>query len=455
MSKGASAGRLTKLAKQHAAKRSAHKPDVKRTRTGKPVSLLDAAQALIREVLKFEGPTDSVLGAYFREHRQWGSRDRNALGQVVFSVVRELASMKLLARSAEGASAIEFERRLALLAWPTGDVERLGLDAPALLWLTAAAATDRSTFTEEAHLNTPQWLIDALRLQVGDDTHALLESLDAQAPLDLRANPLKAKRDDVQRHLLAQGIDSMPTPFAPLGLRVVGKPSLAKSEVISLGMVEVQDEGSQLLALLVDAKRGEMVGDFCAGGGGKTMALGAAMRNSGRLYAMDTSASRLAVIAPRAQRNGLTNIYTMALEGVADERLLRLAGKLDRVLVDAPCSGLGTLRRSPELKWRYQPSDIAALAETQRGILAAAAKLVKPGGRLVYATCSLLREENEDVVASFLTESGEFTSEDVFDVLSHAKVPQAASLVNNGTLRLWPHKHSTDGFFAAVLTRQR
>jgi 16S rRNA (cytosine967-C5)-methyltransferase len=208
--------------------------------------------------------------------------------------------------------------------------------------------------------------------------------------------------------LHAAGLDAQATPYSPWGIRLKGKPSLAKVPAFVQGEVEVQDEGSQLLALLLDAKRGEMVVDFCAGAGGKTLAIGASMRNSGRLYAFDTSGHRLDALKPRLARSGLSNVHPVAIAHERDERIKRLAGKIDRVLVDAPCSGLGTLRRSPDLKWRQTPATVAAQAELQLAILHSAARLLKPGGRLVYATCSLLLEENEQIAEAFSAAHPEF-----------------------------------------------
>jgi 16S rRNA (cytosine967-C5)-methyltransferase len=220
------------------------------------------------------------------------------------------------------------------------------------------------------------------------------------------------------------------------------------------GQVEVQDEGSQLLALLTDAHRGEMVADFCAGAGGKTLALGASMRNTGRLYAFDTSGHRLAALRPRLARSGLSNVHPAQLVHERDERIKRLAGKMDRVLVDAPCSGLGTLRRNPDLKWRQSPETVQELQALQTAILTSAARLVKPGGRLVYATCSILPEENEAVVQAFLANSSEFTLMDAGAELERLKIDNPAALTSQGFLRLWPHRHATDGFFAALLQRR-
>jgi 16S rRNA (cytosine967-C5)-methyltransferase len=216
----------------------------------------------------------------------------------------------------------------------------------------------------------------------------------------------------------------------------------------------VQDEGSQLLALLTEAKRGEMVVDFCAGAGGKTLALGAMMRNTGRLYAFDVSAHRLAALKPRLARSGLSNVYPAGISHERDERIKRLSGKIDRVLVDAPCSGLGTLRRNPDLKWRQTPEGVAELTVKQRAILDSAARLVKAGGQLVYATCSLLDAENESIAQAFSEAHPEFELLNAAEVLARQKVEDAESLCRNNYLRLWPHRHGTDGFFAAVWRRR-
>ena len=216
----------------------------------------------------------------------------------------------------------------------------------------------------------------------------------------------------------------------------------------------MQDEGSQLLALLTGAKRGEMVADFCAGAGGKTLALGAMMRNTGRLYAFDVSGHRLAALKPRLARSGLSNVYPVQIAHERDDRIKRLAGKIDRVLVDAPCSGLGTLRRNPDLKWRQSPAAVTEMSVRQAAILASAARLVKPGGRLVYATCSLLQQENEAVAQAFTAaHASGFRVLPAAEALRRAQVADPDTLTQGDHLRLWPHRHATDGFFAAVWER--
>jgi 16S rRNA (cytosine967-C5)-methyltransferase len=297
---------------------------------------------------------------------------------------------------------------------------------------------------------------DPLRAELGGEGFwSLCRALEEPAPLDLRVNVLRARREDVQQALRALGVESTPTPWSPWGLRVADKPALTKLAPFECGDVEVQDEGSQLLALLTGARRGEMVVDFCAGAGGKTLALGAMMRSTGRLYALDTSGHRLAALKPRLARSGLSNVHPVQIAHERDERVKRLAGKADRVLVDAPCSGLGTLRRNPDLKWRQSPETVQALQAQQLSILRSAARLLRPGGRLVYATCSLLRAENEEVAAAFDADrAGDFEPLSAAEALGEARVEDAQSLVDGPALRLWPHRHRTDGFYAMAWRRR-
>ncbi len=414
--------------------------------------LLDLGGELLREVLRLQTPTDAVVAAFLRKHRELGVRERHALTEMVYATLRQRLALQHLAQGGAGA----LERRLAILAWPEGAaVLQPALSTPEQAWLAAAQRIDRATLPEKLRHNLPDWLAAALREQLGDEFWPLVHALAEQAPLDLRVNIAKAKREAVAAALAAAGIAAAPTPHSPWGLRVQGKPALHKLDVFTRGEVEVQDEGSQLLALLTDAKRGEMVVDFCAGAGGKTLALGAAMRNTGRLYAFDTSGHRLDLLKPRLARSGLSNVHPAQIAHERDERIKRLAGKIDRVLVDAPCSGLGTLRRHPDLKWRHASKSVEEFAVRQSAILAGAARLLKPGGRLVYATCSLLRAENEDVAQAFsAAQGGDFEPVPALQALEAARVVDAAALVSGDCLRLWPQRHQTDGFFAAVWQRR-
>jgi 16S rRNA (cytosine967-C5)-methyltransferase len=416
-----------------------------------PNALLELATDLLHKVMQFDSPADRVVSDFFRANRALGQRERHTLAETTYTVLRQRLLFQHLAQSGKG----EMERRLAVLGWQGNEgFLRAALNETEQAWLAQVKNVDLSALPEKLRHNLPEWLADTLKAALGDEFWPLVESLNQGAPLDLRVNTFKAKREDVQKALAEARIEARPTPYSPWGLRVDGKPALNKLEPFTSGAVEVQDEGSQLLSLLTDPKRGEMVVDFCAGAGGKTLALGAAMRNTGRLYAFDTSGHRLAALKPRLARSGLSNVYPAQIAHERDERIKRLAGKIDRVLVDAPCSGLGTLRRNPDLKWRQSPQSVEELRVKQVQILASAARLLKPGGRLVYATCSLLEREDESVVAEFsAAHAREFRPLPARDLLVNAHVSAAETLVQGDFLRLWPHRHGTDAFFAAVWER--
>src|SRR6185503_2516067 len=308
-------------------------------------------------------------------------------------------------------------------------------------------AAPASSQPEAVRADLPDWLWERLVAACGAaEAEAIAEGLLAPAPLDLRVNLAKLARADA---LAGLGLEAAPTPYSPAGIRLKGKPPINRHALYLDGSLEVQDEGSQLLAYLLAPRRGEMVADFCAGAGGKTLALSMLMHGSGRIYAMDVSQKRLREIAPRAARAGISNLHPIVLAGEGDVRAKRLTGKLDRVLVDAPCSGFGTLRRNPDLKWRHGAAAIGELAAKQSRILNAAARLVKPGGRLVYATCSILPDENDAVVDAFAAGHAEFKELSCADLLASQRIP----LDTGGRLRLWPHQHGTDGFFAAAFER--
>jgi 16S rRNA (cytosine967-C5)-methyltransferase len=416
-----------------------------------PKALLDACAELVRLTLQFNHPADAVVSRFFRDNRNLGPRERATLSDTVFQVLRQKLMFEHMARSGSGAK----EKRLAILGFAgPRDFVKSALNDTEKKWLDMCDGIQPSDLMSQHIHNLPDWLARPLKEQLGDEFGALAESLQQSGSLDLRVNDLNEKRSDVQKELTAAGIVCEPTPYSPWGLRLQGKPSLAKVKAFERGAVEVQDEGSQLLALLLDAHRGEMVVDFCAGAGGKTLAIGAAMRNTGRLYAMDTSAHRLDALKPRLARSQLSNVHPAAIAHERDDRVKRLAGKIDRVLVDAPCSGLGTLRRNPDLKWRQKPEGIADVAATQTAILDSAARLLKSGGRLVYATCSMLPQENEDIANAFTAAHPDFVALPVLEELTRLKVAHADNLCSGHFLRLWPHRHGTDGFFAAIWVRK-
>jgi 16S rRNA (cytosine967-C5)-methyltransferase len=412
--------------------------------------LIGQTETLLADVLKFTGPADAVTSRFFREHPKLGHSERGVIAEAVFAVLRRRMEFAHLAESGTGSPA----RRLALLGLMAtagrSAVRPFVSDAEAA-WLEHVSKIDPASLPQRVQLNLPDWIVRALeqRFEPGELAQ-LAAALNYPAPLDLRANPIKASRDELLRALAEGGITGDETPFAPFGIRIAGKPALSKVDAFKQGWFEVQDEGSQLLCSLVAPRRGEMVVDFCAGAGGKTLALGAMMRSTGRLYAFDVSDKRLAKLKPRLARSGLSNVNPVLIDSEHDSKIKRLVGKIDRVLVDAPCSGLGTLRRNPDLKWRQTPESVAELAPKQLSILTSAARLLKRGGRLVYATCSILEAENEAVVKQFLEAHPEFELVSARDVLAEQRV----GLDTGEYLSLWPHRHATDGFFAAVLERR-
>jgi 16S rRNA (cytosine967-C5)-methyltransferase len=421
-----------------------------------PKALLDACSELVRLTLKFDHPADAIVSRFFREHRGLGPRERATLAETVYTVLRKKQLFDHLAPSGSGPK----ERRLAILGfYGPGDFLRSALSDQEKNWLDQCEKVDPKDLMERHRHNLPEWLVQPLKDQLGDEFWQLADSLNLGAGLDLRVNTFKAKRVDVQKALAASGIKAVPTPYSPWGLRIAGKPALNKHEAFVRGDFEVQDEGSQLLAMLLDAKRGEMVVDFCAGAGGKTLAIGASMRSTGRLYAFDTSAGRLDSFKPRMARSGLSNVHPAAIAHERDDRVRRLTGKIDRVIVDAPCTGMGTLRRNPDLKWRQNLAAVEEMAVKQTAILQSASRLVKSGGRLVYATCSVLPQENEAIAEAFALANPDFEPLSAGEILTDLKVENAPSLCSGGDagqkyLRLWPHRHATDGFFAAIWQRK-
>ena len=414
-----------------------------------PPAILGNTEEVLREILRFSAPADSTLSRYFKDHPRLGSRERGAVAEGIYAILRNKSFFTDFAEAGQSPTM----RRLTIL----GLAEAVGVDSLGGLteeetaFLERIKGIDRSLMPAQMRSNLPKWLFDKFVAQYGEaETLALADALNQPAPLDLRVNSIKATREEVQAGLAEAPILAEPTPYAPLGLRIIKKPSIQNLPLFKSGAIEVQDEGSQVLSQIVGAKRGEMVVDFCAGAGGKTLALGALMRNTGRLYAFDISEKRLAKLKPRLARSGLSNVHPVQIAHERDAKIKRLAGKIDRVLVDAPCSGLGTLRRNPDVKWRQKVEAVAEMQIKQASILDGAARLLKGGGRLVYATCSLLDEENDFIVEQFLTAHPEFDLVPMSQVLAEQKI----DLEMGDYLKMLPHKHHTDGFFAAVLQRK-
>ncbi|MFC3533508.1 RsmB/NOP family class I SAM-dependent RNA methyltransferase [Vogesella facilis] len=403
---------------------------------------------VLHAMLRFDRPADAVLSAFFRENNKLGAADRHLIAETSFACLRHLELLRHLCAPRINT------RRLALATL----VRIGGSNLRELESVTKEGENEWLASIKGAELpadinvraGLPGWVVGMLAEQDEGEVVALGKGLASAAPLDLRVNSLKMRRDEAVVYLRDSGIDCEPTPYSPLGIRLKGKPALAKHPLFVQGAIEVQDEGSQLLGLLTGARRGEMVVDFCAGAGGKTLLLGAQMASTGRLYAFDISEKRLANLKPRLARSGLSNVNSTLIAHENDTKVKRLAGKADRVLVDAPCSGLGTLRRNPDLKYRQSPESVAELNVKQAAILASAARLVRAGGRLVYATCSLLPAENQAIVEAFLAANPDFSLLPANALLAEQKI----ALDTGDYLSLRPHLHNSDGFFAAVLQRK-
>lgn len=415
------------------------------------VTRIEQVQSALGEILQWSSAADTALSNWLRAHRQLGMRDRSEVAEAVYDALRHLRRYQHLASMGKGPAA----RRLAILALDAtlakGSLDN-GLTEEEQHWLQAAKRVRDDALPRAVRDSLPDWLDD--KLGGLPDADQLVAALNRPASLDIRVNPMTTQRDKMVASLRAgpgAKFNARATPFSPWGIRLDGRPAINRWPQFERGDIEVQDEGSQLLALLVGPKRGEMVIDFCAGAGGKTLLLGALMRSTGRLYAFDVSAKRLARAKPRFARSGLSNVVPVVIDSENDVRVKRLAGKAQRVLVDAPCSGIGTLRRNPDLKWRQHPGSLAELCDLQRRILASAARCVAPGGRLVYATCSLLPEENAMQADHFLSTHPDFSRVDVREVLDDRSGELSA---DGPMLQLRPDVHGTDGFFAAIFERR-
>ena len=402
----------------------------------------------LRAILPLAHPADTTLRYFFKNERI-GSNERELAAGTVFGVLRH----RLLLEHACAGNATP--RRMALAHMIRFGGYNLRELEPVLKrdekeWLATVKSVKAEDLPLPVQAELPEWLVEKMRASYSDaDILVIGKSMQQGAPLDIRVNTLLAKREDILQQLHDKNIEASATPYSPVGIRLKEKIPLNRDPLFSEGKIEVQDEGSQLLGFLLAPKRNDMVVDFCAGAGGKTLMLSALMNSQGRLYAMDVSEKRLANLKPRLKRSGASNIQPMLIAHENDLKVKRLAGKIDRVLVDAPCSGLGTLRRNPDLKFRQSPGSIAEFARRQAAILSSASRLLKKAGRLVYATCSILPEENQHIVQAFLAAHPDFVLRPAGEVLQQQKIALEAV----DYLELRPHLHNTDGFFAAVLER--
>ena len=430
-----------------------------------PGAQVAAAIDILSAVETGDRPADDIAADYFRRRRYIGAKDRAHIASHVYAVLRHKAALdwwiakhgvatEARSRVLAGLVLVEGWRADAILACCDGDRFR-----PARLSQTEQRfIRDLSTHSlrhpempRAVANDLPEWLEPHLDRIFGIGLECEMAALNGSAPTDLRVNLLKADREEARRALAAEGVAAKPAPLSPVGLRLRERVPLGNLAAFKQGLVEVQDESSQIAALLADARPGMRVVDFCAGAGGKTLALAAGMANRGKLVACEVSQRRLDRAARRLRRAGVTNVERRALSGERDKWVKRHRGGFDRVFADVPCLGTGTWRRNPDAKWRMRPEDLAELVERQQQILRGAARLVRPGGRLVYATCSLLREEDEAQAEAFLA------AETNFSLLPMARVWDetigGASPGGEDYLRLTPARHGTDGFFVAIFER--
>jgi len=429
-----------------------------------PASLLQATVDLLSEVESTARPADAVTSAFFRTRRHFSDRDRGAIMQLLYDLLRHRARLgwwlNRLGSSgnlrnrlvtwlvlAEARTPEQMRRLFSGAKFaPTALTDREEALAAAL----QGGTLDHPDMPEEVRLECPHWAVAPLWRRFGGAFGAEMAATLAPPSLDLRVNPIKTTRDAVLSGLKDRGLDAEATKLAPQGIRLPERLSLARLPWLKTGEVEIQDEGSQLVAALLDAQPGERVVDFCAGAGGKTLAIASQMNNRGRIVACDVNEARVKRCAERLRNAGVHNTEVRVLSSESDRWVKRHKLGFDRVLIDAPCSGTGTWRRNPDARWRETGEDgLANLVALQARILSSAARLVKPGGRLVYATCSLLLEENEDQVTAFLAANPAFRLLPLGEA-----APELATKVDGDTLSLTPARHATDGFFAAVLQRE-
>lgn len=409
-------------------------------------------------------PSDIIIHHYFRDCRYIGSKDRAAIAKLTYYIIRNYAALSwwcmqqgISSPRALCIAALLFERKLTITELKslfTG--ERHVADELSERETTFARHISKQEsllhpdMPDDARYNIPAWMFPEATASLGNEWQKEIAAMNEEAPVDLRANLLLTTRDKLIEALNEEGFRVEPTPHSPIGVRMKARAPIFTSKYFKQGWFEMQDEGSQLVSLMLDAKPGERIIDFCAGAGGKTLAVAAQMQNKGRILAWDTSENRINQMPERLRRAKVDNVQRHVLESEHDAFLKRHKSTADAVIIDAPCSGSGTWRRNPDLKWRSTQNDLGEIISVQQKILQSASRLVKVGGRLLYITCSILESENQQQIAAFLSHTKNFK------VVTDNKICSnflGNSVEHNGMLRLTPHKDGTDGFFAAMLQR--
>lgn len=414
-------------------------------------------------------PADQILHQYFKFRKFVGSKDRKFIAEAIYTMLRHYARLNWWAEKLN----VKPDGRALVLIWLRVGIH-MNMDEIAALFDGEGYSPDPLTehelamlqplrqrdfmpadMPENIRLECPDWAYHSLKETFGDGFEAAMEAMQNEAPLDIRVNTLKSDRAAVSERLRQDGFDIVETAFSPLGLRVQGRPPFSAHPYYQQGWMEIQDEGSQILSLACGVKPGEWVVDFCAGAGGKTLALAAQMENKGRIWACDVEARRLENSRKRLRRAGVHCVEMQVLDDEEDDWVRKHKHKADCVMIDAPCSGVGTWRRNPFMRWQKMGLGLETLVALQQSILQSASRLVKPGGRLVYATCSLLPEENQKQVDAFLAQNDDFIAEplQVNWQASGFDVPQGIDL-SQASLQLAPHLHHTDGFFVSAMRRR-
>jgi 16S rRNA (cytosine967-C5)-methyltransferase len=422
----------------------------------RPSSLAGHAVELIEILQNDPRPADHLIDTFFRRRRYLGSHDRRELAESVYGILRHLRLLQFYIAKAKPDSInhpawlyAAYKLHLEKISPEALQTHALSLSSAQLRSL--AASDHAGSGPQDLGLRTsfPNWLVEKLQEQIGEsETEKLLEAMNQPPPLTIRVNTLKTTRENCLHELRKRGHQGAPTPLSPDGIHLKKRVNLFSLDLFRDGWFELQDEGSQIISLLVDPKPNWRVADVCAGGGGKTLHLAALMKNRGEIWAFDVAPQRLENLRKRSRRCGIHNVRCRLLQ--PDEIPANLLGQMDAILIDAPCSGAGVLRRNPDAKWKITPEMVREMAAKQKQIIKHYAPLLKPGGRLVYATCSLLAEENEDVVQSFLALHSEFRWGHAAAILQRY---QLAPLADGGVFHLFPQRQGTDGFFAAVLER--
>lgn len=427
----------------------------------KPAARIQSAIEILDLMQDGKRPADQIISDYFKARRYAGSKDRRAVNALVYAVVRNQAKINWIL----GNSGIEtITPRLMMLTQIEFDGDSPETHFNGETHCPAALSEDEFDLLNRLSpdslekapdwvlLEYPEWMETDFADSLGDAVDDVLFALNGEAEVDLRINTLMGDKKTALSALAGEDLEVEETRYGPHALRLTKKVKLAGYKSFKDGLVEIQDEGSQLIALLCQAKGQDLVLDMCAGGGGKTLALAADMKNKGQLYALDIAGARLKKMPPRLNRAGVTNVKTHPIKGASDPWLKQFEKRADRVLIDAPCSGVGTWRRAPESRWKLTPEFLNELCLRQRELLKHSAALVKSGGRLIYATCSLLKRENQDQIDLFLSENPDFKVIPANEIWAQEIGTDCP--FEGPYMMMRPDLHETDGFFCAVLERQ-